>query len=586
MEHYYTSGRTVQILLAVLKANGIKKVIVSPGTTNIELVGSMQYDTFFEMYSCLDERSAAYMACGLAAESGEPVILTCTEATASRNYFPGLTEAFHRKLPILAITCMHGYSAIGHLEPQVINRDYAPSDSIRAKFNLNALRNGEDEWDTTIKINQAILELTRNGGGPVHINLPWLDKDFEFSEKQLPPARVIRRFTYGDTLPDMLKGKIGVFVGGHNEWSSSCIKALESFCEAKNSVVICDHTSKYYGKYRIMTELMAMQAKKYHALSDYDLIIHIGEESGDLYTISKLKKSAKEVWRVSPDGELRDTFRKLSNVFQMTEEFFFEFYSKTKNTYNDNIYQKYKEDSNRINDTIPELPFSNIYAAYITARQFPLNSVVHLGMSDTLRAWTMFEFPTGVRTSANAGCRGIDGSVSSLIGASFSNPDKFYYGIVGDLTFFYDMNSLGNRNIRNNVRLLMVNNNGGNIFRHRGAPAERRLGSEDTSKYVAAAGHYGNKSRVFVKHYAEDLGFEYLSACNKEEFDQAIKRFLTPQQADKPMLFEMFTEESVEIDAFEIMRSLETDASSQAKSVIKHMLGPSGTAKLKSIFGK
>lgn len=107
----YTNDKSTQIVLSLLKEHGIRKVIVSPGTTNIALVASMQCDPWFEMYSCVDERSAAYMACGLASESGEPVVITCTEATASRNYFPGLTEAHYRKLPILAITGSHGNSS-------------------------------------------------------------------------------------------------------------------------------------------------------------------------------------------------------------------------------------------------------------------------------------------------------------------------------------------------------------------------------------------------------------------------------------------------------------------------------------------
>ena len=100
---YYTDDKGTLVLMALLKEYGIKKVVASPGTGNMALVVSMQHDPYFEMYSCVDERSAAYMACGIAAESGEPIVVTCTEATASRNYLPGLTEAFYRKLPILAI---------------------------------------------------------------------------------------------------------------------------------------------------------------------------------------------------------------------------------------------------------------------------------------------------------------------------------------------------------------------------------------------------------------------------------------------------------------------------------------------------
>ena len=100
MEQFYTDERNVQILIALLKKHGTKHIVASPGSTNVTFVGSVQQDSFFEIYSCVDERSAAYMACGLAAEIMQPVVLSCTGATASRNYFPALTEAYYRKLPI------------------------------------------------------------------------------------------------------------------------------------------------------------------------------------------------------------------------------------------------------------------------------------------------------------------------------------------------------------------------------------------------------------------------------------------------------------------------------------------------------
>ena len=99
MKTHYTDEKNTQIVLGLLKAHGIRKVVASPGTTNIRLVASMQQDEWFEMYSSVDERSAAYIACGLAAQSGEPVVLSCTGATASRNYMPGLTEALYLLLP-------------------------------------------------------------------------------------------------------------------------------------------------------------------------------------------------------------------------------------------------------------------------------------------------------------------------------------------------------------------------------------------------------------------------------------------------------------------------------------------------------
>ena len=122
MAKFYTDEKNVQIVISLMKQHNIKKVVASPGTTNVTFLGSLQNDSYFEIYSCVDERSAAYMACGLVAESGEPVVLTCTGATASRNYVSALTEAFYRKLPVVAVTSTQHTGRIGQNIPQVIDR--------------------------------------------------------------------------------------------------------------------------------------------------------------------------------------------------------------------------------------------------------------------------------------------------------------------------------------------------------------------------------------------------------------------------------------------------------------------------------
>ena len=142
---YYTNERNVQIVIALLKAHGVKKVIASPGTTNITFVASLMHDGGFEIYSSVDERSAAYLACGLAAESGEPVVLSCTGATASRNYMSGLTEAFYRKLPIIAITSHQGEHRIGHLIAQNIDRRNPPADISLLSVTLPVVKDQTDE---------------------------------------------------------------------------------------------------------------------------------------------------------------------------------------------------------------------------------------------------------------------------------------------------------------------------------------------------------------------------------------------------------------------------------------------------------
>ena len=258
MEKYYTTERNAQIVIALMKAHGVKKVIASPGTTNIALVASLQQDSFFEMYSAPDERSAAYMACGLAAETGEAVALSCTGATASRNYMPALTEAYYRKLPILAITSTQHAGRIANHYPQVIDRSILPKDIARLSVQLPAIHDVEDKWACEILTNRALLELRRAGGGPVHINLTTTySKDF--SIKELPPVRVINRVCHDGARPEIPAGKVAVLVGAHQKWSEELTAALDEFCAAHDAVVFCDQTSNYPGKFRVLYSLACSQ---------------------------------------------------------------------------------------------------------------------------------------------------------------------------------------------------------------------------------------------------------------------------------------------------------------------------------------
>ena len=587
MKKYYTDDRNVQILVALLKAHGIRRVVGSPGTTNMALVGSCQHDPWFEMFSCVDERSAAYMACGLAAESEEPVVLTCTGATASRNYFPGLTEAYYRKLPILTVTFLDSFHGIGNLAPQMLDRSVSPKDTVCYKCELPPLKDEADFRFAELKLNTAILELRRSRGGPVHINLENARKPF--TTKELPPVRVINRVTRKDAFPSISSDakRIAVYICSHTTWSKSQIRSLDAFCERNNAVVFCDHTSGYRGKYRVMYSLVAAQDRFFSPLCRPDLLIHIGEMSGD-YNIYGRMKGAREVWRVNEDGEVRDTFGKLRYIFELDEQEFFDHYADnpvSASVDTDEYLRSCIAEHDRLFQKIPELPFSNIWIAKTVAPKLPERSVIHFGVSNTMRSWTFFDVPRMVSTSANVGGRGIDGMLSALIGASQVNPNTLHFGVLGDLTFFYDMNSLGNRHVRNNLRILLVNNGRGTEFRLYMHPGERMMG-DDADAYVAAAGHYGNQSPELVKNYVTALGFEYLHASTKAEFSAVIDRFLAPGLTDKPMLLEVFTHSAEESDALKTLRNLEVARDTQAKNLARGILGERGVKMLKKTLGK
>ena len=225
---FYSTERNIQIVISLLKANGIKKVVASPGATNFSFLGSLQNDSWFEIYSSVDERSAAYIACGIAAESGEPVVLTCTGSTASRNYLPGLTEAFYRKLPVLAITSHQGKDRIGQLIFQNVDRSNPPHDAVKLSVELPVIKDERDEAYVTMEANKAILELKRNGGGPVHINL-FTTYCKDFSVKELPAVRIMKRVQAWDTMPEMRNGHICVYVGSHVHFTKEQTEAIDKF---------------------------------------------------------------------------------------------------------------------------------------------------------------------------------------------------------------------------------------------------------------------------------------------------------------------------------------------------------------------
>lgn len=580
----YNAEIHTQILVALLKAHGIKRIIASPGSTNVCFVGSVQSDPFFEIYSAVDERSAAFMAVGMAAESGEPVALTCTGSTASRNYIPGLTEAYYRKLPVLAITASQHLGRVGQYYNQVLDRSSPLADMLMESVTIDCVNSREDEWACAVRINKAIIALTKNGGGPSHINLVTTYNN-DFSCKELPSVKRIQHIESIKNMPPIESYKhIAILVGVHRRWSEELAEAVENFCEAYDAVVINNHSSNYRGKYGYNPDLINNMVQYEPKTEGADLVIYIGSISR-----YQSKMNEKEMWRVNPDGEIRDIEKKLTRVFEMEEVDFFRFYADRCTKKRDLGYAaKWQAEYFSIIEKIPELPFSNVWIAKTASQLLPDGAVFHISGSNTARSWNFFKIPSGIECYSNDGTMGIDGQVSALVGESLVDPNRIHFGAVGDLTFFYDMGTIGNRHIKSNFRLLIVNNGLGVEFRLHTCNSSK---FEDSANYyMAASGHFGNKSRDLLRHYAEDLGFEYLCATTKEEFLDQIMRFTCPEMTDKPMLFEVFTDSDKEAEAIYTMNhyvsNLQGSAKEQAKKVIKSVFGEKTINKVSHVIKK
>lgn len=586
MNTHYTAEKNIEILISLMKIHQVRKVIASPGSTNATFIASLQQDSYFQIFSAPDERSAAYIACGMAAESGEPVVISCTGATASRNYVSGLTEAYYRKLPILAITSTQHRGQIGQYIPQVIDRTVEMNDIANLSVQIPIIHDEMDAWSVNVALNNALLELRHRGGGPVHIDLTtsYPQSPIDLSVKELPKARGIFRISKDNPVPDLLGKRIGIFIGNHNKMTDDLINSIDEFCLQYNAVVLCDQTSNYTGKFAVSVSLLASQDIYYSDCLEMDVLIHIGQVSGAYVSFN-----AKQVWRVSPDGIIRDTFKRLKYVFEMNEQEFFESYFT-----NDNIdkkesyYHAWCQELHELRTKIPELPFSNIWIAQKTFKKLPTQSFLYLGILNSLRAWNFCDIRKDITVFSNTGGFGIDGGLSSLLGGALTHADSIHYEILGDLAFFYDMNVLGNRYITPNIRILLINNGRGTEFRNYTHFASKF--GDNADKFIAAGGHYGEKSNILVKHYAEDLGFEYMAAHTKDEYSKLLPKFCNPVVGKKPILIEVFTETSDEDQALKLIRNVGTTTANsmkkKAKNTVKDIIGPKGVGTLKKIIKK
>ena len=531
---YYTKERNKQIVLYLLKRYGIRKAVVSPGATNFALVGSMQHDPFFEMYSCVDERAAAYMAIGIAEKSGEPVALSCTGATASRNYMAALTYAYKKNLPILVITSSLSLSSVGHLKAQVTDREHSPIDMIYRSYQFDNIKDSEDEWRVNVKCNEA-LNLLYNTKKPILINV-CTNYSINFAVRELPPAKYIPTYTKHTNLPLLPATNICIFVGSHKRFSDDLVQAVERFCDSHNAIVLCDHTSGYSGRYRVNMTLPFCQNFYSSRNRNVGLLIHLGEISGDYYSFDGI--CPRRVWRVNPDGLYSDFFQRLDAVFKMDEIDFFSIFTDkkiSKHQYFDSCIQ----DVRNIRSKLAEVPFSNIWVADQLHDKLPVNSQIHFGILNSLRSWDFYNLPEGVESCSNVGGFGIDGCVSSMIGATLMSPNKLFYGVVGDLTFYYDSNILLNQKLPKNFRLIVMNNGRGIEFRNYCHPATQALGVSVDS-FVAAAGHFGNQQHSSIKELCYNLNVDYLQIKSKLEFLKAIDR-LVSTKSDKALIVECLT---------------------------------------------
>lgn len=573
----YTIQENVRIAVAVLKEYGVRKFVVSPGGTNIPVVQAVQEDSFFDCYSIPDERSAMYFAIGLHMRTGEVVATSCTSAQATRNYVPGLTEAFYKHVPIIALTTskLERYNYQDYM--QAPDQCSLPRDSVKHSFDMPSITDEDTRALCILNAKSAILEALHGNPGPVQLNLRISDKQQgKFEDVSLPIFQKVKRYMAWDCWDDLvLEGKrVLVVIGEHLAFTAEQQASLENFCERHNASVYVNNLSNYNGKYAIQGNLLVFCG----GLSKLqpEIVITIGGQTGDYGLFGALcRLDGIEHWRVSEDGNLVDTYGKLTKIFECPDFFFFDKVSRNKDVIKEHTYY---DEWKKLNDGIEyetDLPFSNLYAAQQLHKSIPENSTINFAIHNSLRSWNFFPLNSNVQGYSTVAAFGIDGGTSMLIGESMCT-DELCFMITGDLAFFYDMNSLGIRHIKNNIRILLVNNDGGVEFKFLTSGWHEDV---HINKYISARGHNGT-----AKGWAETCGFKYISARTKEEFKSLEKDFVSKNE--KPILFEIFVSFEDEVAARNKLSSINSQNAGAAKRILKSIIGKEMIYEIKSKLKK
>jgi len=484
---------------------------------------------------------------------------------------------------------------------QNLDRRVMPNDTVKISVQVPYINNITDEWECNTLINKALIESIKNGGGPVNINIGSLYST-QFPTKELPQARLIN-YSNSNNIKDfnLSISSVGIYIGSSKEFSKEEVLAIEFFCKKFDSVVFCDHTSGYYGKYKILPSIVCSNFGPTDSRWDSyipDLMLHIGEVSGD-YSGMRIIKESKKVWRISDDGEIRDFTKKLELIYHGNIVSFFNNVNFIVNNSGISFYKKWKNIDNEIRTKFKalNLPFSNIWIASKIHHLIPKKSVLNLAILNSLRSWNFFELDSTIRTYCNVGGFGIDGCMSTAIGGALAKKDILHFLIIGDLAFFYDINSTLNRHFPKNLRIILVNNGGGIEFKNYSHMASGI--NIDSNEFIAAGGHFNSSSdgsskiskpnvrlsNSIVKGLCDKCNINYYSSDNKKDFLDKMD-VLFDDSTKKSVIYEVFTNDWEESLALKIASNFKKSNIDKLIQEFKGVLPENYKNYFKKILGK
>lgn len=532
---------TNSILISLLAEYGIKHIVLSSGARNIPFVSAIETDSRFKCYSVIDERSAAFFALGICQQLNEPVAIACTSGTAASNYLTGVTEAFYSHAPIAVLTFDRSPYLLNQIETQKIDQPAIFNSVVKKSVTLPLIKDEDDIWYCQRLINEALISMRQHQDGPVHINIPLIGAmnklvDESINKDIIDHVNVIdyifqnnknKFIEYSEKLKEK---KTLLIIGQTIPLSEETQSEIKKFCSTYHIPILADNLSNFRCDEFIFAEGIG-KALNSHSVSKVipDVIISFGanfqERLKDLFRAHKDKISH---WSIEPEGIVRDVFKCQSALFECSPYTFFLEMNKAKiGEYSSAYLDQWKKLENKL--VLPEMPYTNFYVAQEFSKIIPHNSILHTAILNSTRLMQFFKLDKSITCYSNVNSFGIDGCLPTFMGQA-AVTDKLAFLLIGDLSFFYGMNAVAIKHKKNNIRILVLNNGGG---------AEFHI-MPDSNAIPTIDWHIGCSHNRSVKGWVESMGYEYLSASNKDELAKVLPDFVSTNHS-KPVVLESFT---------------------------------------------
>lgn len=530
-------------LANMLADAGIQHLVVSPGSRNAPIVNVFCGSNLFTCHTIVDERSAAFFALGMALKLQKPVAIACTSGTAALNYAPAIAEAYYQRIPLIVLTADRPVEWIDQGDGQTIRQYDLFKAHVRESVQLpQHISDVDDLWHNDRLISKAINAANYPVNGPVHINLPFREPLYGF-DIQLHTKPKFIQIAETTVLPTTAElkyieeqwtiSKRKMILVGQLPPNTRVEALIHQISSDPSVVVLSETTSNLLGKHLIACIDRTLAAIQDRGEFEPDLLVTIGGPVVSKKIKAFLRKSPISAhWNIDLADLHTDTYQHLTRVFPFKVSNFLGIIASLPKATIGNFRDFWHEASHKAAsahaDFLERCEYSDLLIFKHIVNYLPQDIDVHLANSTPIRYAQLFDFQYKHSFDSNRGTSGIDGSLSTAAGAVYiaQNPGLL---ITGDLGFFYDSNGLWNKHLSPHLRIILINNGGGGIFRIIDGPAQNGM----LENYFEAS------HQTSAEGIAKAYGVDYHAANDSESLMKALEVFFAPSR--RAVLLEVFS---------------------------------------------